>query len=257
MNYTITPNAAYNSLEISFDGKPAEAVRDALKALKFRWHNVKKVWYGYADEATARSAIDDAEKPLEIPASKFVDGGGLYDGWEGGNNRKWNSEKELKSFLLSDFKKSGIPASVRFNRSGYLTSITVTIKISASDVKPFDEWREENKLRVFNGSFPWISYTDESGKYCDILKETALYMKGDEGDKMRENILRTTYKISVAHLTESGTCHNSNEDVLTDDANKRFETVRAIVGSYNRDCSNSMVDYFDRDIYDNYTFKIS
>lgn len=43
MNYTITPNAAYNSIEISFDDKPAEAVRDALKSLKFRWHNVKKV----------------------------------------------------------------------------------------------------------------------------------------------------------------------------------------------------------------------
>ena len=70
MNYTITPNAEYNSLEISFDGKPAEAVRDAMKALKFRWHNVKKVWYGYADEATARAAIEG--KPAETPAPKMA-----------------------------------------------------------------------------------------------------------------------------------------------------------------------------------------
>ena len=58
--FTITANAAYNSIEISFDSKPSEAVREALKALRFRWHSVKRVWYGYADEATAREAIEAA-----------------------------------------------------------------------------------------------------------------------------------------------------------------------------------------------------
>lgn len=57
MNYTITNNPDYNSIEIAFDGKPSEAVREALKELRFRWHRVKKVWYGYADEATVRAAI--------------------------------------------------------------------------------------------------------------------------------------------------------------------------------------------------------
>ena len=60
MEYTITRNEAFNSLEISFEGKPAEAVRDALKALRFRWHNKRRVWYGYTDEETARAAIDNA-----------------------------------------------------------------------------------------------------------------------------------------------------------------------------------------------------
>ena len=60
MEYTITRNEAFNSLEISFDGKPAEAVRDALKALRFRWHSKRRVWYGYTDEETARAAIDNA-----------------------------------------------------------------------------------------------------------------------------------------------------------------------------------------------------
>ena len=35
MEYNITRNEAFNSLEITFDGKPSEAVRDALKALRF------------------------------------------------------------------------------------------------------------------------------------------------------------------------------------------------------------------------------
>lgn len=63
MTYTITNNPEFNSLEITFDGKPAQAVRDALKALRFRWHSVKKVWYGYATEEAARAAIDG--KPIE------------------------------------------------------------------------------------------------------------------------------------------------------------------------------------------------
>ena len=54
----MTRNPQFNSLEIAFDGKPSEAIREALKELKFRWHGVKKVWYGYADEAAAKAAIE-------------------------------------------------------------------------------------------------------------------------------------------------------------------------------------------------------
>lgn len=60
-NYTINKNADFNSLEITFTGKPSEAIRDALKALKFRWHSIKHVWYGYTTEEAARAAIDGAE----------------------------------------------------------------------------------------------------------------------------------------------------------------------------------------------------
>lgn len=59
--YTITANNEFNSIEISFHGKPSEAIRAALKDLRFRWHGVKKVWYGYTTEEAARKAIDTAE----------------------------------------------------------------------------------------------------------------------------------------------------------------------------------------------------
>lgn len=58
MTYTITTNPTFNSIEIQFDGKPTEAIRSALKALHFRWHSVKKVWYGYSTEEAAKAAID-------------------------------------------------------------------------------------------------------------------------------------------------------------------------------------------------------
>ena len=42
-----TKNNQFNSLEISFDEKPSEEVRNILKANHFKWHSVKKVLYGY------------------------------------------------------------------------------------------------------------------------------------------------------------------------------------------------------------------
>lgn len=67
--YTITANKEFNSIEISFPGIPSEAIRTALKNLRFRWHGVKKVWYGYTTEEAARIAIDTAEgiKATEAP----------------------------------------------------------------------------------------------------------------------------------------------------------------------------------------------
>jgi hypothetical protein len=61
MTYTITNNTQFNSTEIAFDGKPSEKVRTILKELHYRWHSVKKVWYGYKDEETIRKALDNAE----------------------------------------------------------------------------------------------------------------------------------------------------------------------------------------------------
>lgn len=49
-NYTITNNDYFKSVEISFTEKPSEQIRNILKALRFRWHYTKKVWYGYANE---------------------------------------------------------------------------------------------------------------------------------------------------------------------------------------------------------------
>ena len=58
--YTITHNADFDSTEVEFDGKPSEEVRAALKALRFRWHGQRRVWYGYRDPDTVRAAIEGA-----------------------------------------------------------------------------------------------------------------------------------------------------------------------------------------------------
>lgn len=72
--YTITANQAFNSLEISFTEKPAETIREALKALKFRWHGVKKVWYGYADRETVEKALQGEQITAEATKAQKKNG---------------------------------------------------------------------------------------------------------------------------------------------------------------------------------------
>ena len=58
--FTITDNAQYGSLEITFDGKPPVQVRDVLKENKFRWNGKKGVWYGKADRNAITNALNGA-----------------------------------------------------------------------------------------------------------------------------------------------------------------------------------------------------
>ena len=278
--YTI--NEEHNGIEITFSEKPGDIIRDELKKIGFRWHNVKKVWYAknradrlelaerlatreqrINEEKEAAHAVavkkfeevqkkDSAIDALEIPESKFVDGGGLYDGWEGGNNRKWNSDKELKTFLLSDFKRAGISATIRFRNAGFLTSLTVTIKIRQEEIASYEEFKTRYNIPCAG----WLYYTDDDEETRSIHSDDFWSMSGDERAALEENIKQRAYRSSVDRLTKSGHNHG-NEDVLTEEGNKKLDTVRAIVTSYNRDCSNSQLDYFDRDIYDNYAFKIA
>lgn len=65
--YTIRRNPEYGSLEVSFDGKPPQPVRDALKANKFRWNGKRRVWYGKTDQKTIVDALDKAYQPETAP----------------------------------------------------------------------------------------------------------------------------------------------------------------------------------------------
>lgn len=125
------------------------------------------------------------------------------DGWRGVKARSWHTDQELKSLILADCKKAGIPVTIRFNRAGYLTSMTVTIKIK----------REE------------IITTDEND--ISFLTSSSCSLRG---------------------------C--LLQQCLAPEAIRKYQEIKAIVDSYNRDESDIMTDYFDRDIYDHYTFKI-
>lgn len=249
MTYQIINNNQFNSIEIKFDGKPSEAVRNALKKLRFRWHRVKKVWYGYTDAETATKAIEEAEKPLEIPDSEFVDGCGIYDGWKGGNYSTWSDSKELKALLLADFKRAGIKATVRFGRGSGYRSITVTITMPKTMIKPVEEY----EYRPIAGC--WEYYTDEEGKLQYIYGDDFFSLDPEEQNKLLPNMRETAYRLAIEHVAASNTTSRYEKGILTAEGQKILDTVKAIVSSYNKDCTNSMIDYFDRAIYDSYGIK--
>jgi len=56
--YIIKDNEQYKSKEVYFDGKPDEKTREALKGLRFKWHGVKKCWYGFATVEEINAACD-------------------------------------------------------------------------------------------------------------------------------------------------------------------------------------------------------
>ena len=63
--FTITDNIERGSLEITFDSKPSDEVRHALKQHNFRWHKVKKLWFGFTDRQTITEALHAAYKADE------------------------------------------------------------------------------------------------------------------------------------------------------------------------------------------------
>lgn len=58
MEYIISANERYNSVEVKFSAKPDEETRNALKALKFRWNSKRGLWYGFATVEAVKNALE-------------------------------------------------------------------------------------------------------------------------------------------------------------------------------------------------------
>lgn len=68
--FTITDNPDYGSIEVKFSEKPSEAIRDVLKANKFRWNGKRQVWYGKTTHEAIREALDKAYAEEASPAEE-------------------------------------------------------------------------------------------------------------------------------------------------------------------------------------------
>lgn len=254
MEYTIRANEQFNSNEIYFEGKPSTAIREALKALKMRWNPKKACWYGFAELEAIKEAIGESESELVIPET-IATGEGLYSGWTGGNAKTWGYDsKVLKQFLQQDFKKAGIKATFRFPNCGCLTSLYTTITINHSHIKTYDEYRDDFQMRCGT----WYSITDENGRKQSLFSDRYFEAEGEEQEALRANIIQTEYELDIERLAKGHTYGGHGAlDILNEAGNKIYTTAQLIVQSYNSDHSNSMIDYFDRDIYDNYCFKLA
>ena len=257
MSYTIAKNPAFNSLEITFDGKPAQEVRDALKALKFRWHAVKKVWYGYSDENTVRAAIDGGKvenKPAESKPAKIN-----LNGLE--KNKKTCCGAEFAAVLRADLKARGVKGvTIRAGKATYTDTIRATVTVSADDFRSAEEcaardgwslfFRKQENYKV---DVDGVEYSHwYSGKQTDTAKYiTSGSSYKDASPESNFHILRGFWRNQISNF-DSVNEHNmerKNYVELTDSAFERVSAIVSIIQSYNWDRSDSMTDYFDVGFY--------
>ena len=249
---SIIKNEKFNSYELTFSEKPAAATLELLKANKYRWNPYKKIWYGYKDIAALLNP--DHEAPAKKTfTTKTIDaymssGGGFV----GEHSHEWHDEKELKSMLLSDFKRLGINGvTIKRARAGYLTALDITIPAYESDFISLDQFKKDFEI-TGNG---WIYFTDENGKTDSIYSDKYYNMPSDEQHRLKEKAALYAYNYQKSGGSINKYCLDQYNAFTPEFLNK-VKAVMMVVNSYNSDESNSMVDYFDRAIYDDYYIKV-
>lgn len=130
--YTITKNAKFNSLEINFDEKPNEKIREALKALKFRWNGKKGVWYGFSErpelekvlngEQAAEPAAEPTAEPNKELIKQYIDEV-VAEIWKDEKWRKYYEKNiddvvEIQGKLIA-LEKPGIKKDFYFGEHGF------------------------------------------------------------------------------------------------------------------------------------------
>lgn len=249
---TYAINQELNGIEITFDSKPAEAVRDELKNNGFRWHKAKKLWYAKntperlelaqrltdsapvtRQEAAAKesAAAWTVERMNEVMEGYTVTqtGEGLYSGWTGCNGQNLYGQ-ELKKAIIAELKKNGIKATARERSSCYHTAFTFTIKVPAEMIETAEAYAD--RLLHNGAAIPYWVY-DENG---NSVSRDDLPYEWEERAAILTAHARHTYRDRVEPV----------EDFK--------KMVKVIISSFNSDHSNSMIDYFDRGFYDQYNW---
>lgn len=240
MTYEIRQNSKFNSLEVYFDGKPSEEVRDILKANRFRWHSVNRCWYGYgiSEEtlATLITGTTTEDDPAAVIGDGYMGGGAVY----GSKSHKWLFGADLSAAVRADLKKAGIKATCKIHSYSGGQSLTITYKTTESDYIPFEEYLERFQI---SGS-GWITYGAGAGEF--IHAEKYWSMDAEAQERIRKAAAEYAY---TNHTTQENNATPSRIDWLTDEAKATIERIDDIVSAYRYDCSNSMVDYFDTNFY--------
>ena len=225
MTYTIERNAEFGSLEVYFSDNPSQMIRDALKLLRFRWHGLKKCWYGFAEESTLRYGTKS-------------------------NRRLYGAE--LSAAIRAEFKAAGLKGvTISCKRYSGGHSLTITVKSSAKDFVPRDEFMRSYEPRPV---CEWIYLADN-----DCIRADRYYTADPDDD--RENLRRA----AAAYAYDSSISRNHGINQYYIDADHypeytaamldRLRQINSIVSAYRYNDSNGMVDYFETNFYYTITVK--
>lgn len=242
MTYTITNNHKFNSLEITFDGIPTLAVRTALKALRFRWHSVKKCWYGYAAESEVVNAILGAgteEAPAEVVTDGYLGGGAVY----GSKSHLHLYGADLAKAIRADLKKAGIKGVTIASKRG---NIQATVATTPADILPWADFVAAYQIKP---SFGWVDYTDEEGRKKTVHIRDFWTLSDDLRESIRLELARQEYDRFYSRPAALNVYHLGTYTGFTEAGLRKLQTVLDIISAYNFDESNAMVDYFHTNFY--------
>lgn len=250
MEYTISRNDAFKSVEVTFEGKPSESVREALKALKFRWHSVKKLWYGYATEAETRAAIeantaegDTAQEYYEEASEGYLGAteltGNLYA--QGVHLYGADLSKAIREALKANGIK-GVTVSSKTFAGGQ--EINATMKVSPAECISLDEFKKEFELN----SICWVTDLDGSVKHRDCLP----WNDCEAIEQIRQKNAVRVYEQAFENMSwqYGEDLHNVPGNFFGSAFRAKIAKVQRILSAFNHDDSNSQVDYFDKHFYD-------
>ena len=242
MTYEIRQNPQFNSLEIYFEGKPSEAVRNVLKSSKFRWHSVKRCWYGYGSEESIASAITGAsteEEPATVIGDGYLGGGSIY----GSKSNHYLHGADLSAAIRADLKKAGIKGvTVRCKTYTGGQNLTATVKVDS------DGYADRTAF-IADWKFPCSSwgYAPEIGN----IHGERFYSMDDaaERERIRQTIAAYEYDTKTSRRQSINHYYLADIAYLTEATRAKLQKVDEIISAYRYDNSNSMVDYFDTNFY--------
>lgn len=135
---TMAINSQFNGIELTFEGKPDEAIRDAMKAAGFRWHRQKKLWYAKksADRMALAEKLSGQSSPADTapmvsaasakpePVSKFgIKVGDIFEdswGYEQTNVEFYMVTKIISACKVEIVELGHTQVSVESSMSGYV-----------------------------------------------------------------------------------------------------------------------------------------
>lgn len=241
MTYTITHNSQFNSYEIYFDGKPSEAVRNALKELKFRWHGVKRCWYGFGQSEESLAAVitgtTTENEPATVVGDGYLGGGSIY----GSKSSHHLHGADLSAAIRADLKNAGIKGtSVKIHTYTGGQNLTVTVRLSPDEYIPFDQYLAKYDIPCFG----WIYFGDGADGFIHADK----YWAADSDERAKIRLAAAEYQYRKV-TTKKQTTGIHWIDYLTPEALAKVQKIDELIAAYRYDCSNGMVDYFHTNFY--------
>lgn len=222
--------------------------------MKFRWHNAKKCWYGYADEDTVKNALNsekpEADEILQEFSGKNKEGYLGATAWEGSKSKKHLYGAELSAAIRNDLKRIGLKncsVSVKTYSGGQ--SITATLKAFENDFIPCEQFVKDYKI---SSGDRWI-YTEKNKS--GIFYEDFYSMTAEEQEQTRKEAAAYEWKRYTECEQTLNLYQLDKLEIHTPEFIHKIKLVKRVIDSYRYDDSNAMVDYFDTNFYYNIAVK--